>query len=79
MRCAYRQIVNNIELTKEEAQTLYDARKILKEATYYITASCCEYDKDLMENIKNAYDALSLCNPRLNVNLIVEDDEDEEF
>ena len=70
MEREYRKVIENIRLTKEEAQTLYDAREILRDAVADILQSGCEYDKDLVESINKGIDGLSECNPRLNVNII---------
>lgn len=75
MEREYRQVIQNIKLTKEEAQTLYDAREILLEAEAYVTLGHgCEYDKDLLEAIQKGIAGLDTCNPRLNVNIITGND-----
>ena len=74
MEREYRQVIENIRLTKEEAQTLYDAREILRDAVADILGSGCQYDKDLVEAINKGIDGLSECNPRLNVNIITGND-----
>ena len=74
MEREYRQVIQNVKLTKEEAQTLYDAEKILKKALDIIFHPECQFDKDLVEVINKAIDGLKECNPRLNVGLIVEDE-----
>jgi len=74
MEREYRQVIENIRLTKEEAQTLYNAEMILREAVEDILDSQCEYDKDLVEAINNGIDGLKQCNPRLNVRLITGND-----
>lgn len=73
MEREYRQIIQNIRLSKEEATTLYDAFSILQDALSNIFNSGCEYDKDLVEAINKGIDGLKVCNPRLNVDLIVEE------
>lgn len=73
MEREYRQIIQNIRLSKEEATTLYDAFSILQDAINNIFSSGCEYDKDLVEAINQGIDGLKVCNPRLNVDLIVEE------
>jgi hypothetical protein len=70
MEREYRQVIQNIKLTKEEAQTLYNARKILLEARNCIPEFGYEYDKDLLDAINKGIDGLDVCNPRLNVNII---------
>ena len=72
MECRYRKVINNILLTEEEAMTLYNAMSILLEAKDNIECSGCEYDKDLLEAINECIGALSICNGRLDVNIIVE-------
>lgn len=72
MEREYRQIIQNIRLSKAEATTLYDAFSILQDALSNIFNSGCEYDKDLVEAINKGIDGLKVCNPRLNVDLIVE-------
>ena len=72
MEREYRQVVENIKLTKEEAQTLYDAREILMEAKKHLCG--CVYDQDLLEAIDDGIKGLNICNPRLNVNLITGND-----
>ena len=72
MEREYRQIIQNIKLSKAEAITLYDAFSILQDALSDIFNSGCEYDKDLVEAINKGIDGLKVCNPRLNVDLIVE-------
>ena len=74
MQREYRQVIENIRLTKEEAQTLYDAREILREAVSDILTSQCQYDKDLVEAINSGIDGLNKCNPRLNVGIITGND-----
>ena len=73
MEREYRQIIQNIKLSKTEAKTLYDALNILQDAVNNIFSSGCEFDKDLVEAINKGIDGLKVCNPRLNVNLIVEE------
>ena len=73
MEREYRQIIQNIKLSKTEAKTLYDAFNILQDALGNIFNSGCEYDKDLVEAINKGIDGLKVCNPRLNVDLIVEE------
>lgn len=73
MEREYRKIIQNIRLSKEEAITLYDAFSILQDALSNIFNSGCEYDKDLVEAINKGIDGLKVCNPRLNVDLIVEE------
>ncbi len=43
MKREYRQVIQNIKLAKEEAQTLYDAEKILKEALDIMIQSFAMY------------------------------------
>lgn len=74
MEREYRKVIENIRLTKEEAQILYDAREILKDAVEDILHSGCAYDKDLVEAINRGIDGLNECNPRLNVNTITGND-----
>ena len=74
MEREYRKVIENIRLTKEEAQTLYDAREILRDAVADILQSGCQYDKDLVEAINKGIDGLNECNPRLNVNIITGND-----
>jgi len=73
MEREYRQIIQNIKLSKTEAKTLYDAFNILQDALSNIFNTGCEYDKDLVEAINKGIDGLKVCNPRLNVDLIVEE------
>ena len=68
----YRRVIENVSLDYDEAQTLYDAECILKKALDNIFNSSCQYDKDLVEAINQGIDGLKVCNPRLNVNAIVE-------
>jgi hypothetical protein len=42
----------------------------LVEAKSYIEEARCEYDKYLLESIDKGIDGLSICNPRLNVDII---------
>ena len=73
MEREYRQTIQNIKLSKTEAKTLYDAFHILQDALSNIFNSGYEYDKDLVEAINKGIDGLKICNPRLNVDLIVEE------
>ena len=72
MEREYRQIIQNIRLSKAEAKTLYDAFNILQDALSNIFNSGCEYDKDLVEAINKGLDGLEVSYPRLNVDLIVD-------
>lgn len=72
MEREYRQVVENIKLTKEEAQILYNAREILMDAKKYLCG--CVYDQDLLEAIDKGIDGLNICNPRLNVDIITGND-----
>ena len=72
MKFEFKKTIHNIELTDEEALTLYNARKILSEAERNIVESLCEYDEDLLEIIRSGLSGLDICNARLNVNIIVE-------
>ena len=65
----YMKVVQNVALTREEAQTLYNALKILKDIKQDITYSGCSYDQELLNDIESGINGLEICNPRLNVNI----------
>ena len=71
MEREYRQVIQNIKLTIDEAQTLYNAEKILRVALDTVLNPKCPYDKDLVEAINKGIDGLKECNPRLNVGIIL--------
>ena len=75
MELGYRKIIENIELTREEAETLYKAEEILREALRYIDDSNCDCNAFLTRTLTNSVEALEECNCKLNVHIIVEDDE----
>lgn len=73
MELGYRKIIEDIKLTREEAEILYKAEEILRESIRYIDESGYEYTAMLVDILVNGADALEECNSRLNVHIIVED------
>lgn len=74
MRREYRQIIENIELTKEEALILDKARELCENALTLLHESPDERDEDLEEALVEGLNGLENCNARLNVNTILEKD-----
>ena len=72
MELEYRKVIQNIQLTKEEAITLDKAEKILQEALDKIFHPECPYDKDLVEALNAGLDGLKKCYPRINVKTTID-------
>lgn len=71
MEREYRQVIENIRLTKDEASTLYRAFCLLKYAKDDIESTCFQYDKDLLDAINGSVNALETSNARMNVHMIL--------
>lgn len=78
MKREYRHILHNFDLSYKEAKTLSDAEDLLQQMHDDITTSECVYDEDLLYVIDQALEALGKCNPRLNVEISLEEKEEEE-
>lgn len=72
MEREYRTIVKNIELTKTEAATLFNAKRICEDALTLIYEQ--PYDNDLKEALEAGLNGLEKCNARLNVNTILDEE-----
>ncbi len=71
MEREYRQVIENIRLTKDEASTLYKAFCLLESAKDDIENSHCQYDYDLLDAISKSVNALEISNARMNVGIIL--------
>ena len=78
MKKEYRHVLHNFELSYKEAKTLSDAEDLLQQMHDNITTLEGEYDMDLLEAIEHALNTLRICNPRLNVEITLENGEEEE-
>lgn len=74
MQPEYRNILTNFELSKAEARTLYEARKILVDIKEWAEGLNCPCDRDLLEAVDAGIQGLNKANPRLNVDILVEED-----
>ena len=77
MKKEYRHVLHNFELSYKEAKTLSDAEDLLQQMHDDITTSECVYDEDLLDVVNKALYALGVCNPRLNVEISLENGEDD--
>lgn len=77
MELIYRQVIHNVSLSKEDAETLKRATEILKEAKEMLHSAINfnQYDEDICEIIDETYDQMLKCNGRLNVDLICDEGE----
>lgn len=71
MEREYRQVIENIRLTKDEASTLYRAFCLLESAKDDIENSHYQYDRDLLDAIRGSVNALETSNARMNVHVIL--------
>ena len=74
MQPKYRNIIENFELTRVEAETLNSARAILADICDWIDSCNAECDNDFAVIMEEALDRLETANSRLNVNTRLEED-----
>lgn len=68
MEFEYRQIINGFELTKEEAETLYEAEQILCEMEDNLdNQSNVEIEESLREAVEDALNFIQICNRKLSI------------
>lgn len=67
MEKEYREVLENIRLTEEEALTLWKAAKIVSDALGLTFNYRGEIDKDLQECLNACLDGMRACYPRINV------------
>lgn len=72
MEREYRQVLENIRLTKEEAIILHKSEMIIQEAIYDVLDykdHCGQIDNDLIEKLNICMDGMKECYPRINVHV----------
>lgn len=68
MEFEYRQIINGFKLTKEEAETLYEAEQILCEMEDNLeNQSNVEIEESLTEAVEDALNFIQICNGKLSI------------
>lgn len=67
MEKIYKQVLRTLRLSKKEAQTLYDAEKILKDALEELTNSDEEKEIGLIDSIREGAQGIGVANLRLKV------------
>lgn len=68
MKFEYRQVINGFELTKEEAETLYEAEQILcKMEDELNNSQNIEIEKSLREAVEDALNFIQICNCKLSI------------
>ena len=70
MKFEYRKVINGFELTKEEAETLYEAEQILRKMEDELDNSQnIEIEKSLKEAVEDALNFIQICNCKLSIHI----------